>query len=67
MSFKSVYFNSDHTRHFSIFKVLPKYLCKRASSRVEEGTSGFLSISDSVLRIPAELGQESQASYSVEK
>ena len=26
MSFKSVYFNSDHTRHFSIFKVLPKYL-----------------------------------------
>ena len=33
----------------------------------EEGTSGFLSISDSDLRIPAELGQESQASYSVEK
>ena len=32
-----------------------------------EGTSGFLSISDSDLRIPAELGQESQASYSVEK
>ena len=33
---------------------------KRASSPVEAGTSGFLSISDSDLRVPAELGQESQ-------
>ena len=34
---------------------------KRASSRVEAGTSGFLSISDSDRSVPAELGQESQA------
>ena len=41
-------------------------LWKRASSRVEEGTSGFLSISDSDCRVPADLGQESQASSCVE-
>ena len=35
---------------------------KRASSRLEAGTSGFLSISDSDLRVPAGLGQEIQAS-----
>ena len=35
---------------------------KRASSRGEAGTSGFLSISDSDRRVRAELGQESQAS-----
>ena len=35
---------------------------KRASSRGEAGTSGFLSVSDSNRRVPAELGQESQAS-----
>ena len=35
---------------------------KRASSRVEAGISGFLSISDSDRRVPAELGQQSQAS-----
>ena len=34
---------------------------KRASSRVEAGTSGFLSNSDSDRTVPAELGQESQA------
>ena len=34
---------------------------KRASSRGETGTSGFLSISDSDRRVPAVLGQESQA------
>ena len=34
---------------------------KRASSRVEAGTSGFLSNSDSDRSVPAELGQESQA------
>ena len=34
---------------------------KRASSRGEAGTSGFLSVSDSDRRVPAELGQESQA------
>ena len=39
---------------------------KRASSRVEAGTSGFLSISDSDRRVPAELGQEWQASSCVE-
>ena len=38
---------------------------KRASSRVEAGTSGFLSISDSDRRVPAELGQEGQASSCV--
>ena len=40
---------------------------KRASSRVEAGTSGFLSISDSDGRVPEELGQESQASSCVEE
>ena len=40
---------------------------KRASSRVEAGTSGFLSISDSDLRVPAVLGQESQAWSCVEE
>ena len=35
---------------------------KRASSRMEAGTSGFLSISDSDCRVPAEVGQEIQAS-----
>ena len=39
---------------------------KRASSGVEAGTSGFLSISDSDRRVPAELGQEKQASSCVE-
>ena len=39
---------------------------KRASSPVEAGTSGFLSISDSDHRVPADLGQESQASSWVE-
>ena len=38
---------------------------KRASSRVEAGISGFLSISDSNRRVPAELGQERQASSCV--
>ena len=38
---------------------------KRASSRVEEGTSGFLSISDSDRRVPEELGQEGKASSCV--
>ena len=32
---------------------------KRASPRREAGTSGFLSVSDSDRRVPAELGQES--------
>ena len=40
---------------------------KRASSLVEAGTSGFLSTSDSVRRVPTELGQESQASSCVEE
>ena len=40
---------------------------KRASSRGEAGTSGFLPISDSDRRVPAELGQESQASYRLRK
>ena len=40
---------------------------KRASSRVEAGTSGFLSISDSDPRVSAELEQESQASSCVEE
>ena len=31
---------------------------KRASPRGEAGTSGFLSVSDSDRRVPAELGQE---------
>ena len=34
---------------------------KRASPRGEAGTSGFLSVSDCDRRVPAELGQESQA------
>ena len=34
---------------------------KRASSRGEAGTSDFLSVSDSDRTVPAELGQESQA------
>ena len=34
---------------------------KRASPRGEAGTSGFLSVLDSDRRVPAELGQESQA------
>ena len=41
--------------------------CKRDSSRVEAGTSVFLSISDSGRRLPAEYGQESHASSSVEE
>ena len=36
--------------------------CKRASSRVKVGTSGFLSISDFDCRFSADLEQESQAS-----
>ena len=40
---------------------------KRASPRVETGTSGFLSISNSDGRVPEELGQESQASACVEE
>ena len=40
---------------------------KRASSRLEAGTSGFLSISDSDRRVPAGLGQESQASSCLRK
>ena len=39
---------------------------KRAWSRVEAGTSGCLSISDSDRRVPAELGQERQASSCVD-
>ena len=39
----------------------------RGRHPVEAGTSGFLSISDSVCRIPAKLGQESQASSCVEE
>ena len=35
---------------------------KSASSRMEAGTTGFLSISDSDRRVPADLGQESHAS-----
>ena len=38
----------------------------RASSRIEVGTSGFLSISDIDFRVSAELEQESQASSYVE-
>ena len=34
---------------------------KRASSRGEAGTSDVLSVLDSDIRVPAELGQESQA------
>ena len=40
---------------------------KWASSSVEAGSSGFLSISDSDRRVTAELGQESQASFCVEE
>ena len=40
---------------------------KMASPRGEAGTSGFLSVSDSYHRVPAELGQESQASSCLRK
>ena len=40
---------------------------KRASPRGEAGTSGFPSVSDSDRRVPAELGQESQASSCLRK
>ena len=40
---------------------------KRASPRGEAGTSGFLSVSDSNRSVPAELGQESQASSCLRK
>ena len=40
---------------------------KRASPRGEAGTSGFLRVSDSDRRVPAELGQESQASSCLRK
>ena len=36
---------------------------KRASPRGEAGTSGFLSVSDSDRRVPAELGQESRRGF----
>src|SRR5574340_223267 len=39
---------------------------KRASSAVEAGTAGVVSISDSDRKVLAELGQESQASSGVE-
>ena len=41
--------------------------CPRASCRGEAGSSGFLSVSDSNRRVPAELVQESQASSCVEE
>ena len=40
---------------------------KRASPRGEAATSHFLSVSDSDRRVPAELGQESQASSCLRK
>ena len=40
---------------------------KRASFRVDAGTSGFIYISDSDRTVPAELGEESQASSCVEE
>ena len=40
---------------------------KRASSPGTAGTSGFLSVSDSARRVPAELGQESQESSCLRK
>ena len=40
---------------------------KRSSSGWEARTSGFLSVSDSDCRVPAELGQESQASSCLRK
>ena len=40
---------------------------KRASSPRKAGTSGFLSVSDSDRRVPAELGQESQESSCLRK
>ena len=40
---------------------------KRASPRGEAGTSGFLSVSDSDRRVPAELAQDSQASSCLRK
>ena len=36
---------------------------KRSSSRGEARTSGFLSVSDTDCRVPAELGQESQVIF----
>ena len=40
---------------------------KRASPHGEEGSPGFLSVSDSDRRVPAELGRESQASSCLRK
>ena len=40
---------------------------KRASPRGEAGTSGLLCVSDSDRRVPAELGEESQASSCLRK
>ena len=40
---------------------------KRASFRVDAGTSGFIYISDSDRTVPAELGKESQAFTCVEE
>ena len=40
---------------------------KRSSSSWEERTSAFLSVSDSDCRVPAELGQECQASSCLRK
>ena len=40
---------------------------KRASFRVDAGTSGFIYISDSDRTVPAELGKESQAFSCVEE
>ena len=40
---------------------------KRASSLVEAGTSGFLSISDTNRRVPEELGQEGKGSSCVKE
>ena len=41
--------------------------CVQGSPRGEAGTSGFLSVSDSDRRVPAELGQESQASSCLQR
>ena len=40
---------------------------KRASPQGEEGSPGFLSVSDSDRRVPAELGKESPASSCLRK
>ena len=40
---------------------------KRSSSGLDARTSGFLSVLDSDCRVPAELGQESQASSCLRK